>query len=249
MTSTYARSRYESEWEWEDPPPPAFVKSFSGPAAECKAALAAAGKTNAEALGIINRQIASAVTMLRRAAKALERGKRSAATRKLFLKIFRVTPEFVPPWLKPTADVKDRGDVVRVRCKRVADMLASRTLRFFCSINSTNCPDCSDPDDWACSSWGDESVAPKNSRVVCLGTAFWHDMHDGNTNSLLATLMHEPFHIYFGKYVTEHGQHDDGTSVGKFGGIYCILRFVFDTSSVTAPDRVNGRCSDVPVRA
>ena len=36
--------------------------------------------------------------------------------------------------------------------------------------------------------------------MICLGNAFWRDMKAGNTSSLLATLMHEPFHIYFGRY-------------------------------------------------
>jgi len=185
-----------------------------------------------------------AIALLRKAATDLQRGRRNAATRNLFLKIFRVRPEFVPTWLKPTATIKDRGDVVATRCKRVADMLASGKVRYFCTINSTNCPDCSnDASDFACSSWGDESAAPKNSRVVCLGDPFWNAMKAGNTASLLATLMHEPFHIYYGRYVTEHR-----TTAGKFGGINCIVRFVFETNRRTAPDRVNQRCTDMAAR-
>jgi hypothetical protein len=68
-------------------------------------------------------------------------------------------------------------------------------------------------------------------------------MKAGKTNSLLATLMHEPFHIYYGKYVTEH---DPGR--GKFGGINCIVRFVFETNGRVAPDRVNQRCTNTLVR-
>lgn len=221
-----------------------YVKDFSGPASECTEALKRAGKTKAEALGIINAQIGAAIAMLRKAATDLKRGSRSSGIKTVFLKIFRVRPEFVPTWLKQTATIKDRGDVVATRCKRVADLLASGRLKFFCTINSTNCPDCSnDSSDFACSSWGDESTAPKNSRVVCLGDAFWDDMKAGNTDSLLATLMHEPFHIYFGIYVTEHR-----SDAGKFGGINCIVQFVFETNGRTAPDRVNERCRDMPVR-
>jgi hypothetical protein len=221
-----------------------YVKDFSGPAAECVAALRRAGKTKAEALTIINTQIDVAIGMLRKAATDLKRGSRSSKTRGLFLKIFRVRPEFVPTWLKPTATIKDRGDVVATRCKRVADLLASGRIKFFCTINSTNCPDCSnDPSDFACSSWGDESVAPRKSNVICLGNAFWDDMKAGKTSSLLATLMHEPFHIYYGKYVTEHR-----SSAGKFGGINCIVQFVFERNGRVAPDRVNQRCKDMAVR-
>jgi hypothetical protein len=221
-----------------------YVKDFSGPAAECTDALRRAGKTKAEALTIINTQIGVAIAMLRKAATDLKRGSRSSATKNLFLKIFRVRPEFVPIWLTPTAAIKDRGDVVAIRCKRVADLLASGTLKFFCTINSTNCPDCGDdPSDFACSSWGDESTAPSRSNVVCLGNPFWDDMKAGKTSSLLATLMHEPFHIYFGKYVTAHV-----SDRGKFGGINCIVRFVFETNGRAAPDRVNQRCASMAVR-
>jgi hypothetical protein len=223
-----------------------FVEGFSGPAAECTAALKRAGKTQAEALAIIDAQIAVAIKLLRKAAKDLQQGSRSTATRKLFLKIFRVWPEFVPTWLKPTATIKDRGDVVATRCARVADLLASGAIKFFCAINSTNCPDCegADPSDFGCSSWG-------NRRVICLGNDFWDDMKAGNTDSLLATLMHEPFHIYYGLYVTQHERRrPDGTlePIGKFGGIYCILQFVFKTNGRDAPGRVNDRCADTVVR-
>lgn len=221
-----------------------FIKGFSGPAAECTAALKRAGKTQAEALAIIDAQIAVAITMLRKAAKDLKRGSRSTATRKLFLKIFRVWPEFVPTWLKQTATIKDRGDVVQVRCAKVADLLASGTIKYFCTINSTNCPDCgNDPSGFGCSSWGDESVSPGNSRVICLGNAFWDAMRAGDTVSILATIMHEPFHIYFGRYVTEHVMNR-----GKFGGIDCILKFVFETNGRAAPQLESDGCANRAVR-
>lgn len=221
-----------------------YVKGFSGPNADCVAALKRAGKTEAEALTIINTQIGVAIAMLRKAASDLKRGKRSSATRALFRQIFRVRPEFVPTWLKTTGSIKDRGDVVARRCKRVADLLASGKIKYFCTINSTNCPDCSNnPNKFACSSWGDESVAPGKSNVVCLGNLFWDDMRAGKTSSLLATLMHEPFHIYYGRYVTEHR-----SDAGKFGGINCIVQFVFETNGRTAPNRVNQRCKDTAVR-
>ena len=229
-----------------------FVKGFSGPAAECTAALKRAGKTQAEALAIIDAQIGVAITLLRKAAKDLKPGSRSTKTRNLFLKIFRVRPEFVPTWLKPTATIKDRGDVVATRCARVADLLASGKIKFFCTINSTNCPDCGDdPSDFACSSWGDESVSPGSSNVICLGNAFWDDMKAGNTTSLLATLMHEPFHIYYGLYVTQHERRrPDGTlePIGKFGGINCIVQFVFETNARIPPARVSDRCTNTAVR-
>lgn len=221
-----------------------FVKGFSGPAAECTAALKRAGKTQAEALAIIDAQIAIAIKMLRKAANDLKRGNRSTATRKLFLKIFRVWPEFVPSWLKVTATIKDRGDVVQFRCAKVADLLASGAIKFFCTINSTNCPDCgNDNSGFGCSSWGDESVDPAHSRVICLGNDFWDAMKNGDTLSILATLMHEPFHIYFGKYVTAHVM-----DRGKFGGIDCILQFVFETNGQVAPQLETDGCTNRAVR-
>lgn len=236
-------------WEGEVPATPTFVRDFSGPAGECTAVLAHAGKTRAQALAIINEQIAIAITMLRLAATRLKRGSRSAATRELFRKIFRVRPEFVPTWLKQTATIKDRGDVVAVRCSRVADLLASGRIRYFCRVTATNCPDCgNDNSPYACSSWG-ERPPPANNNVVCLGDKFWEDMRHNRISSILAALMHEPFHIYFGRYVTEHGQHPDGSSVGKFGGVYCILKFVFDINGQTPPPRVNNVCRDTVVRA
>jgi hypothetical protein len=118
-------AEYEGEAEYESPARPAaarrFVRDFSGPAAECTAALSRAGKTRAQALDLVNAQIGVAVAMLRKAATDLKRGSRSADTKRLFLKIFRARPEFVPTWLKPTATIKDRGDVVATRCRRVAE--------------------------------------------------------------------------------------------------------------------------------
>ena len=79
--------------------------------------------------------------------------------------------------------------------------------------------------------------------MICLGNAFWDDMKAGKTASLLATLMHEPFHIYFGRYVTEHR-----SDAGKFGGINCIVQFVFETNHRVAPARVSQRCTSMAVR-
>ena len=222
-----------------------YVKDFSGPASECVAALTRAGKTRTEALTIINAQIGVGIGLLRKAATDLKRGSRSSKTRAIFLKIFRVNPEFVPTWFKPTNAIRDRGDVVATRCSRVADMLASGALKFFCTVNSTNCPDCpNNANRFACSSWGDESKVPARSRVVCLGHRFWDDMKANRTTSMLSTLMHEPFHIYYGKYVTAHR-----ADAGKFGGVNCILQFVFETNGRVAPDRVNKGCTDMAVRS
>jgi hypothetical protein len=229
---------------------PTFVRNLSGPDAECTAALTRAGKTKAQALAIINARIASAIRMLRVAADSLKQGNRTTQTNQIFQRIFRVPPRFVPTWFKPTAAIRDRGDVVAVRCRRVANLLAGGGIRLFCSITSANCPDCgNDNAPFACSSWGDESVAPKNSNVICLGTPFWDDMKNGNADSMLSTLMHEPFHIYFGKYVTEHDTHPDGRSVGKFGGINCIVQFVFEINGQAAPSRVSDRCGGTPTRS
>jgi len=234
----YEASPYS--YEYETPPARSYIKGFSGPAAECTAALTLANKTQAAALAIINTQIAEAIKMLRVAADKLKQGKRTAATNRIFQKIFRVPPSFVPTWFKPSATIKDRGDVVGTRCSRVADLLASGWIRYFCSITGANCPDCatSDGSEFACSSWGRESTAPKNSNVICFGRAFWQAMKDGNTADILSTVMHEPFHIYYGIYVTEHpsptGMGFPRASVGKFGGIDCIVRFVFEINGRTA---------------
>jgi hypothetical protein len=232
--------------------PRRYVKDFSGPAAECVTALRRAGTTRAKALATINEQIGVAIKMLRKAAADLERGKRSKATRDLFLKIFRVRPEFVPKdWFKPTASIKDRGDVVRVRCARVAAMLAGGRIRYFCAINGTNCPACAtaSPASPGCSSFGGSGAAARSSLVICLGTQFWDMMKADSTDEVLAVLMHEPFHIYFGQYVTEHqGDNPRHSNVGKFGGVYCIARFVFETNRRTAPTWTNDRCEGTPVR-
>jgi hypothetical protein len=72
-------------------------------------------------------------------------------------------------------------------------------------------------------------------------------MKNDNQASMLATLMHEPFHIYFGVYVTEHGPRN-GKSIGKFGGINCIVQFVFRINGRTPPQRVSDRCVLTAVR-
>lgn len=214
-----------------------FVKDFSGPPAECAAALRRARKTRAQALAIIDLQIATAIKLLRKAAADLKRGSRSTATSDLFLKIFRVRPGFVPTWLKTTANIRDRGDVVRVRCERVADLLASGRIKFFCRVTAANCPDCGDDNSpFACSSFG-------NHRVICLGQPFWDDMRGGRMTSMLSTLMHEPFHIFFGREVTEHR-----ANAGKFGGINCIVQFAFEANRRRPPARVTQRCTDMAVR-
>lgn len=233
---------YEGEFAnpYEAPvrtPPPRFVKEFSGPPAECTAALRRARKTRAQALAIINAEVAIAIRMLRKAAADLKRGSRSTATSDLFLRIFRVRPGFVPTWLKTTDNIRDRGDVVRVRCERVADLLASGRIKFFCRITAANCPDCgNDNSPFACSSFGAH-------RVICLGQPFWDDMRAGRRTSMLSTLMHEPFHIFFGREVTEHR-----STAGKFGGINCIVQFVFAANRRTPPARVSQRCRDMAVR-
>jgi hypothetical protein len=245
-TFEYDGAEGEMTWESEAPRRPVFVRSFASSDAECVDALTRAGKTRAEALAIINAQIAKAIRMLRVAARKLRRGNRSTQTRALFRRIFRVTPEFVPTWLKQTATIKDRGDVVAARCSGVANLLQRGGLRYFCAISERNCPDCRDGWDysstWACSSWG-------NDRVVCLNTRFWDDMKNGDFASTLSTLMHEPFHIYFGRYVTEHDVHLTGSSVGKFGGIRCILQFVFELNGQTSPPRDIDGCDATVVRS
>lgn len=236
-------------------PSPSFVRNFSGPGAECVSALTRAGKTQAQALAIINAQIAIAIRMLRVAAKKLERGSRSAQTIQIFQRIFRVPPKFVPNWLKQTATIKDRGDVVAVRCRQVADLLASGSIRFFCSVTKANCPDCeNDNSGFACSSWGNEGAAPKNSNVICFGSAFWDAMKSGDNTSVMYTVMHEPFHIYFGKYVTEHDNPGGRMwfprhSVGKFGGIACIVEFVFEINGQKVPPLFGKLCSDTATRS
>jgi hypothetical protein len=79
--------------------------------------------------------------------------------------------------------------------------------------------------------------------VICLGNDFWDAMKNGDTVSILATIMHEPFHIYFGKYVTEHV-----LDRGKFGGIDCILVFVFETNGQAAPQLESDGCAARAVR-
>lgn len=225
-----------------------YVTKLHGPAAECARAMRRAVKTPGQALAIINAQIEVAIKMLRKTAADLERASaaqrrrdRTQATKDLFLKIFRVRPGFVPKdWPKPTGRIKDRGDVVKVRCARVADLLASGQLKFFCAINGTNCPDCASPtapNAIACSSYGKD-------RVVCLGDKFWDAMKAGDSATLLAVLMHEPFHIYFGEYVTEHRANS-----GKFGGIYCIVQFVFDANKRREPPWMDAVCANTKVRS
>lgn len=235
LSPSFFKPKFFQSFQTEVSPMSTYVRDFSGPAAECTAALARAGKTKAEALAIINRQIGIAIALLRNTSASLT-GTRTSTTKQIFHGIFRVNPEYVPEWLKVTPTIKDRGDVVARRCKRVADLLASGSIRYFCAITRTNCPACHTPGNVACSSWG-------NPRVICLGPPFWDAMKAGDTNTLLAVLMHEPFHIFYGQYVTAHV-----LNRGKFSGIYCIQQFVFQRNNRTPPDFVSERCGKVPVR-
>lgn len=242
-TSSSSQTELEDgmgEMEWEEEAAKGrstlrYVKTFASSDADCVAAMKSAKKTRSHALAIINTQIGHAIRMLRLAANKLKRGDRSTQTKAIFQKIFRVKPESVPTWLKQTATIKDRGDVVATRCNQVANLLERGGLRYFCTISAKNCPDCPDGQDYsttyACSSWGDESVAPKNSRVICLNTPFWKAMGAIPIDSpnILAVLMHEPFHVYYGKYVTGHGR----ANPGKFGAIYCTTQFVFEINGKT----------------
>lgn len=250
----YSQEMFEAE-STKPASPFRYVKSFASSDAECADAFRRAKKTRAQALTIVNQQIGQAIRMLRVAAARLKRGSRSAKTKAIFKKIFRVAPEFVPGWLKQTATIKDRGDVVATRCRRVADMLERGGLRYFCTIGSPNChPACTDPSIYACSSFGSESTTMKDKRVVCLGTAFWDAMGQSPVDlpNILAVLMHEPFHIFYGTYVTQHDPrvvNGNSESVGKFGGIYCITQFVFEINGRTNyPAWMKRVCDDTTVR-
>jgi peptidoglycan hydrolase-like protein with peptidoglycan-binding domain len=244
----------EMEWEAEAAKRKAtfrYVKNFASSNAECVAAMNSAKKTRSQALEIINTQIGQAIRMLRVAANKLKRGNRSTQTQAIFQKIFRVKPESIPTWLTQTATIKDRGDVVATRCSQVANLLERGGLRYFCTISAKKCPDCPDGHDYsttyACSSWG-------KYRVVCLNTPFWKAMASTPIDipTILAVLMHEPFHVYYGEYVTEHQRRrPDGTlePTGKFGGIYCATQFVFEINGKTNyPAWMKKVCQDSPVR-
>jgi len=70
--------------------------------------------------------------------------------------------------------------------------------------------------------------------------------------NILAVFMHEPFHVFYGKYVSEHQRkRPDGTLVpiGKFGGIYCTTQFVFEINGKTNyPAWMKKVCEDIHVR-
>lgn len=216
-------------------PPKVLLRHFScGPGQLTSVrALVGPAVTTDQLRAAVQTTLVQAVAWLDQAVLALRRAERGKGdTGQLFEEAFGTSLNFVPSW-RPAGQKWDRGDVVRARLAFAMKILAGGSIRFFCWGSQAFCPECSsDPSTYyACSSWG-------KKLVICLGKGFWDDWKAGRTDSMVATLIHESLHIYFGRLVG-HGEK------GRYGNVSCFLRFVLGLARRTLPDRVATNCPPV----
>lgn len=168
-----------------------------------------------------------AVSLLRHAAEALRRGRRTPEIRAHFCECFGVMPEFVPSW-RPPGQTWDRGGVVRTRLLRAAEILDGGFIRYFCWNGRTHCdPDCAP---------STEHFACFGKYRVCLGQSFWEAVRDAHPTNPALTLLHEALHIYFEGLVV-HGERG-----GSFGNAFCYERFVLRANGLDIPPGTDDRC-------
>lgn len=177
----------------------------------------------------VNTLAGTAVSWALSAARALERSPRSNQTKQLFREAFGTSPEFVPSWRLPSYSWKDRGGLVAIRLRSAAKILDEGWIRYFCWGSPAHCPECTgDPSTYyACSSW--------KRYIICLGEDFWKDWQNRRTVSMISTLLHECFHIYYG-HLIGHGER------GRYSDANCYVRFVLRFNGQPVPPRIASRC-------
>jgi hypothetical protein len=153
-----------------------------------------------------------AVSLTLKAVKALERSTHSTRTRTLFREIFGTLPEFVPTWRAAGAPWKDRGELVALRLKRAAGILASGQIRYHC---------------WGCPGGDRDPMTfeacnyPPGKFIIGFGKGFWENLKNAASapDYMGMTLLHEALHVYYSSIITLSHK-------GRYGNAYCYQRFV-----------------------
>jgi len=174
--------------------------------------------------------VEKAVSLTSKAIHALEKSPRSAQTKTLFREIFGTFPEFVPQWRASGADWKDRGELVALRLKRAASLLASGQIQYYC---------------WGCPR-GDRDPAtyeacnyPIGKYIIGLGKGFWENLKNSSAENYMAmTLLHEALHSYYSSLI---GNSHEGT----YGNAYCYQRFVSEINGLNLYPHTEKACPSI----
>jgi hypothetical protein len=182
----------------------------------------------------ITNSVAEAVNLLLRAAQPLTFPRPQSGTsegrilRQDFLDAFGVEPEFVPNW-RPAGQKWDRGSVVRERLRCAARILSNGSIHYRC-WGPLSCRD-------FVRAWvpGHFARVRVGELRMCFGEAFWVAFRD-NQNDVVATIVHEALHIYFGTI-------GDTRERGSFGFAPCYERFVMLTNRLPLSQFIIDNCA------
>ena len=179
-----------------------------------------------------------AVSWLSFAAGALRKSRPNHAisfagtTWQFFHEAFGTFPSVIPSW-RPAGKTWDRGDVVRTRLKRAAEILAGGSIKFYC--------------------WGPHSrpgLAWKptlfykyaaQKKAVYIGPAFWKAWKSDDNLSMGSTLLMSALAINYNKI-------KNSSTGGRYRNAHCYARFVQRVNNLlNLPDWVKKSCSPAPV--
>jgi hypothetical protein len=170
-----------------------------------------------------------AVSLTLKAARALERSPRSPGTKTLFREIFGTFPEFVPKWRAASAPWKDRGELVALRLKRAADILAGGQIQYYC---------------WGCPGGDRDPMTyeacnyPPGEYLIGFGKGFWENLKNAAYNYMAMTLLHEALHIYYSSVITRGHE-------GRYGNAYCYQRFVPEMNGLYLYPKTEEACPSI----
>jgi len=174
--------------------------------------------------------VEKAVSLTSKAIHALEKSPRSAQTKTRFREIFGTFPEFVPQWRASGAAWKDRGELVALRLKRAAILLASGQIQYYC----WGCPGGDrDPGTYEACNY------PIGKYIIGLGKGFWENLQNSSAYNYMAmTLLHEALHI---NYSSVMGSSHEGT----YGNANCYQRFVPEINGLFLYPEIEKGCPSI----
>ena len=175
--------------------------------------------------------VKKAVYLTLKAANALEKSPRSIGTKTLFREIFGTFPEFVPKWRAAGASWKDRGELVALRLKRAADILASGQIQYYC---------------WGCPGGDRDPITyeacnhPPGKYIIGFGKGFWENLKNAASayDYMAMTLLHEALHVYYSSVITHRHE-------GRYSNAYCYQRFVPEMNGLYLYPEVEKVCPSI----
>lgn len=174
--------------------------------------------------------VGKAVSLTSKAILDLEKSPRSAKTNTLFREIFGTFPEFVPKWRASGASWKDRGELVALRLKRAAGILATGQIQYYC---------------WGCPG-GDRAPTtyeacnyPIGKYIIGFGKGFWENLKNPAAYYYMAmTLLHETLHIYYSSIILSNHE-------GTYGNANCYQRFVSEMNGLYLYTHTEKACPSI----